>query len=83
MSKEGFSFLDQETYDGLPLVRWVYKTGNVITNHPETPTMKVIKTLTWSSKEKEELTPIPDGESHELIPRVRGRGTDIHTSRGG
>ena len=32
--------------------------------------MKVVKTLTWSSKEKEEPTPILDGESHELIPSI-------------
>ena len=32
--------------------------------------MKVIKTLTWSSKEKDELTPIPNGESHEMIPSI-------------
>ena len=62
--------MDQETYDGLPLVRWIDKTGNAIPNHPETRTMKVIKTLTWSSREKEEPTPIPDGESHELIPSI-------------
>ena len=60
--REGFLFLDQETYDGLPLVIWIDKIGNAIPNHPETPTLKVIKTLTWSSREKEVSTPISDGE---------------------
>ena len=62
--------MDQETYDGLPLVRWIDKTGNAIPNHPETPTMKVVKALAWSSREKEEPIRIPDGESHEILPSV-------------
>ena len=32
--REPFSFLNQETYDGLPLVRWIDKTGNAIPSHP-------------------------------------------------
>ena len=61
--------MDQETYNGLPLVRWIDKTGNAIPNHPETPTMRVVKALTWSSREKESIQ-IPDGESHEIIPSI-------------
>ena len=68
--RKGLSFLDQETYEGLPLVRWIDKTGNAIPNHPETPTMKVVKALTWSSREKEEPIRIPDGESDETIPSI-------------
>ena len=68
--REGFSFLDQETYDGLPLVRWIDKTGNAIPDHPETLTMKVVKELAWSSREKEEPIRIPGGESHEIIPSI-------------
>ena len=67
--REGLSFLDQETYDALPLVRWIDKTGNAIPDHPETPTMRVVKVLTWSSREKESIQ-APDGESHEIIPTI-------------
>ena len=62
--------MDQETYNGLPLVRWIDKTGNAIPNHPETPTMRVVKPLSWSSREKKESIQIPVGESHEIIPSI-------------
>ena len=32
--------------------------------------MKVVKALTWSSREKEVPIQIPDGDSHELIPSI-------------
>ena len=51
-------------------MRFFDKTGNAIPTHPEAPTLKMIKTLTWSSREKEVSTPIPDGESHEIIPSI-------------
>ena len=34
---EGFSFLDKETYDALPLMRWLNKSGHPIPGHPELP----------------------------------------------
>ena len=35
--KDGFSFLDKETYDKLPLTRWVDKSGHHIPGHPDLP----------------------------------------------
>ena len=35
--KDGFSFLDKETYDKLPLTRWLDKSGHTIPGHPELP----------------------------------------------
>ena len=38
--KEGFSFLDKETYEALPLMRWLDKSGHPIPGHPELPVEK-------------------------------------------
>ena len=38
--KEGFSFLDKETYEALPLTRWLNKSGHPIPGHPELPIEK-------------------------------------------
>ena len=38
--KEGFSFLDKETYEALPLTRWLDKSGHPIPGHPELPVDK-------------------------------------------
>ena len=38
--KEGFSFLDKETYEALPLTRWLDKSGHSIRGHPELPVEK-------------------------------------------
>ena len=35
--KDGFSFLDEETYDKLPLTRWLDKSGHPIPGHPDLP----------------------------------------------
>ena len=35
--KDGFSFLDKETYDELPLTRWLDKSGHPIPGHPDLP----------------------------------------------
>ena len=35
--KESFSFMDKETYDSLPLTRWLEKSGKPIEDHPELP----------------------------------------------
>ena len=37
MIKDGFSFLDKETYDKLPLTRWLDKSENPIPGHPDLP----------------------------------------------
>ena len=41
--KEGFSFLDKETYEALPLTRWLDKSGHPIPGHPELPVEKAIE----------------------------------------
>ena len=35
--KDGFSFMDEETYDSLPLTRWLDKSGKPIEDHLEIP----------------------------------------------
>ena len=35
--KDGFSFLDKETYDKLPLTRWLDKSEHPIPGHPDLP----------------------------------------------
>ena len=35
--KDRFLFLDKETYDKLPLTKWLDKSGHPITGHPELP----------------------------------------------
>ena len=35
--KDGFSFMDKETYDSLPLTRWLDKSGKPLEDHPELP----------------------------------------------
>ena len=35
--KEGFSFMDKETYDSLPLTKWLDKSGKPIEDHPQLP----------------------------------------------
>ena len=35
--KDGLSFLDKETYDQLPLTRWLDKSGHPIPGHPDLP----------------------------------------------
>ena len=46
--KEGFSFLDKETYEAVPLTRWLDKSGHPTPGHPELPVEKAaeIKILT-------------------------------------
>ena len=41
--KEGFSFLDKEIYETLPLTRWLDKSGHPIPGHPELPVEKAAK----------------------------------------
>ena len=43
--KDGFSFMDKETYDSLPLTRWLEKSGKPIEDHPELPKESPEKTI--------------------------------------
>ena len=44
-TKEGFSFMDKETYNSLPLMRWLDKSGKPIEDHPELPKEPPEKTI--------------------------------------
>ena len=48
--KDGFSFMDKETYDSLPLTRWLDKSGRPIEDHPELPKEPPEKTILKKSK---------------------------------
>ena len=48
--KEGFSFLDKETYEALPLTRWLDKSGHPIPGHPELPVEKAAEIKILSKK---------------------------------
>ena len=43
--KDGFSFMDKETYDSLPLTRWLDKSGKPVEDHPELPKEPPEKTI--------------------------------------
>ena len=43
--KDGFSFMDKETYYSLPLTRWLDKSGKPIEDHPELPKETPEKTI--------------------------------------
>ena len=43
--KDGFSFMDKETYDSLPLTRWLGKSGKPIEDHLELPKERLQKTI--------------------------------------
>ena len=43
--KDGFSFMDKETHDSLPLTRWLDKSGKPIEDHPELPKEPPEKTI--------------------------------------
>ena len=43
--KDGFSFIDKETYDSLPLTRWLDKSGKPIEDHPDLPEVRSERTI--------------------------------------
>ena len=49
--QEGFSFLDKETYEALPLTRWLDKSGHPIPGHPEVPVEKAAEIKILSKKD--------------------------------
>ena len=49
--KEGFSFLHKETYEALPLTRWLDKSGHPILGHPELPVEKAAEMKILSQKD--------------------------------
>ena len=53
--KDGFSFLDKETSEALPLTRWFDKTRQPIPGHPELPVEKAAEIKILSKKDPEPL----------------------------
>ena len=49
--KEEFSFLDKETYEALPLTRWLDKSGHPIPGHPELPVEKAAEIKILSKRD--------------------------------
>ena len=49
--KEGFSFLDKETYEALPLTRWLDKSGHPTPGHPELSVEKAAEIKVLSQKD--------------------------------
>ena len=49
--KEGFSFLDKQNYEALPLRRWLDKSGHPIPGHPELPVEKAAEINILSQKD--------------------------------
>ena len=49
--KDGLSFMDKETYDSLPLTRWLDKSGKSIEDHPELPKERTEKTTLKRNQE--------------------------------
>ena len=43
--KDGFSFMGKETYDSLPLTRWLDKSEKTIEDHPDLPTEHQVTTI--------------------------------------
>ena len=53
--KEGFSFLDRETYEALPLTRCLDKSAHPISGHPELPVEKAAEIKILSKKDPRPL----------------------------
>ena len=49
--KEGFSFLDKETYEALALTSWLNKSGHPIPGHPELPVEKAAEIKILSKRD--------------------------------
>ena len=49
--KEGFSFLNNETYEALPWTRWLDKSGHPILGHPKLPVENAAEIKILSKKD--------------------------------
>ena len=56
--KEGFSFLDKETYEALPLTRWLDKSGHPIPGHIQFQELPVEKAAEIEIRSKEDPVPL-------------------------
>ena len=67
--KEGFSFMDKETYDSLPLTRWLDKSGKPIEDHPELPKEPLEKT---TLKKNRRIPIFKEGTEHLGLDQESG-----------
>ena len=56
--KEGFSFLNKETYEALPLTRWLDKSRHPIPGHPELAVEKAAEIKILSKEDPVPLDPL-------------------------
>ena len=78
--KDGFSFMDKETYDSLPLTRWLDKSGKPIEDHPELPKEHPEKTILKKSRR------IPVGtmlKSKIVRETLKAKGYDLNQVEAG
>ena len=77
--KDGFSFLDKETYDELPLTRWLDKSGHPIPGHFELPveTAAEIKVLARGDPVPLDLLLALLNMTVNVVPDVMGKLRDL------
>ena len=76
--KDGFSFLDKETYDQLPLTRWLDKSGHLIPGHPDlqVETAAEIKLLGQRrARSVGSASPIQLGTARNLLDKYKQHGS--------
>ena len=71
--KEGFSFLDTETYEALSSTRWLDKSGHPIPGHPELPVEKAAGKKILSKKD-----PVAFGSVATFEPGSTGTLSHAH-----
>ena len=72
--KDGFSFMDKETYDSLPLTKWLDKSGKPIEDHPELPTEHQGKAI----REKSSWMPIEIIIKSKIVRKtLNAKGYDL------
>ncbi|XP_063710842.1 uncharacterized protein LOC134839271 [Symsagittifera roscoffensis] len=73
--KDGFSFMDKETYDSLPLTRWLDKSGKPKEDHPELPEEPQKKTIL----KKKRGTPIEIMLKSKIVREtLKAKGYDLN-----
>ena len=73
--KDGFSFMNKETYDSLPLTRWLDKSGKPIEDHPVLPEERTEKTIL---KRNQEMPMEVMLKSKIVRERLKTKGYDLN-----
>ena len=68
--KEGFSFLNKDTYEALPVTRWLDKSGHPIPGHPELLVEKAAELMILSKKDP---VPLDLSLRSNLVPQELSR----------